>query len=134
MMKLLPIEKAVLDKLLSGDFRLLVALRNQLEHCAVVSREVTGYGFYLTLAVPENMPKIAGLDAKFGDVVATLPGLINGAGFLLYLKNGLLDMLEGYSFDEPWPISTDVFDLKYINDCMRDWGDLSNTLSRNLVV
>jgi hypothetical protein len=73
------------------------------------------------------MPRIAGLDAKFGDVVAALPGLTNGAGFLLYLKDGLLDMLEGYSFDEAWPVSTDVFELKYNNDRLRDWGDLAHT-------
>jgi hypothetical protein len=131
MMKLLPLEKAVLEKLLEGDFHLLDILRLQLAHCTVAERELTGCGFYLTLAVPETISRIPELDAKFGDVVAVLPGLTSGAGFLLYLKNGLLDMLEGYSFDEPWPVSTDVFELQYGNVGLRDWGDIAAILEQN---
>ena len=26
----------------------------------------------------------------------------NGAGFVLYIQNGKLEMLEGYSYDEKW--------------------------------
>lgn len=129
MMKLLPLEKGVLCKLLEGDDPLLVALRLQLANCAVAQRELTGCGFYATLAVSVDAPRVDDVDAKFGDVVADISGLANGAGFLLYLKDGLLDMLEGYSFDEPWPKSTDIFELKYINESSRDWGDLAVLLA-----
>ncbi len=128
MIKLLPIEKAVLEKLLEGTHPLLVSLRLQLEHCIVATRELTGCGFYTTLTVLDDTPRIDGLNVQFGDVVAEIAGLKNGAGFLLYLKDGLLDMLEGYSFDEPWPEAVDAFNLRYNNVGSRDFGDLPVTM------
>ena len=103
--KLSLIEKAVLTKLLAGNLPLLMQLQQQLEGCSVVKREFTGFGFYTTLAVTENIPRTGGLDVKFGDVVGEAQELSSGAGFLLYVKDGVLDMLEGYSYDEPWPSS-----------------------------
>lgn len=128
-MKLLPLELAVLSKLLEGDIPLLQALRVQLTNCSVVQREFTGCGFYTTLSTSADATRIPHFDAKFGDVIADIAGLANGAGFLLFIKDGLLDMLEGYSFDEPWPLSTDVFTLKFNNDSARDWGNLTDFLN-----
>ncbi len=70
-----------------------------------------------------------GLDIKFGDVIGDIPGLASGAGFLLYIKNGVLDMLEGYSYDEPWPESINSFNLKYMNGERRDWVALKEKLN-----
>ena len=50
---------------------------------------------------------------RIGDVYAEIPGLEHGAGFVLYIKDGYLDMLEGYSYDEPWPSSVEGFALHY---------------------
>ncbi|MDZ4155408.1 MAG: hypothetical protein U1E09_02545, partial [Methylococcales bacterium] len=68
---------------------------------------------------------------KFGDVIGEIPELLSGAGFLLYIKNGVLDMLEGYSYDEPWPSSIDTFNLRYVKGEQRDieaivkkWGQV----------
>ena len=57
---------------------------------------------------------------KFGDVIAEIPGLSGGAGFLLYIENGILDVLEGYSYDEPWPTSTEGFTLRFLKGEERD--------------
>ena len=115
------VEEAVLKKLLAGNLSLLIQLRQQLKVCSVGMREVTGFGFYTTLVVPDNTARIAGLDFKFGDVVGNIPELSSGAGFLLYVKDGVLDMLEGYSYDEPWPPSVNDFNLKYVKGEDRDW-------------
>lgn len=122
------IEKAVLEKILDGNFPLLIQLQRQLELCIVEKREFTGFGFYTTLTVPQSIPRMAGLDIKFGDVLGCIPGLPGGAGFLLYVKGGVLDMLEGYSYDEPWPTSIDCFNLKYIKGDKRDWADVPSVL------
>jgi len=122
------IEKAVLEKMLDGNFPLLIQLQRQLELCIVEKREFTAFGFYTTLIVSQSIPKIEGLDIKFGDVIGFIPGLSSGAGFLLYVKDGVLDMLEGYSYDEPWPSSIDVFNLKYIRGDKRDWDDVPSML------
>ncbi len=126
--ELSPIEEAVLKKLLDGDLLLLVQLRRQIEICRVVKRELTGFGFYTTLIVPDSIPRASGVNIKFGDVVGEIPGLTSGAGFLIYLKDGVLDMLEGYSYDEPWPSSIKSFRLKYMSGVERDWKALSEIL------
>lgn len=126
--KLSSIEEAVLKKLLAGSLPLLVQLQQQIEVCSAEKREFTGFGFYTTLVVPENIQRTAGLDFKFGDVIGEIPGLLSGAGFLLYVKDGVLDMLEGYSYDEPWPTSVNDFNLKYMKGEERDWVTLEKTL------
>ena len=55
----------------------------------------------------------AGLGLKLGDVIAKIPGLEHGAGFLLYVDNGSITALEGYTFEEPWPVVIDKFTLTY---------------------
>jgi len=37
-----------------------------------------------------------------GDVHAELAGLSHGAGFVLFIKDGRLDCLEGLTYDEAW--------------------------------
>jgi hypothetical protein len=38
-------------------------------------------------------------DFKLNNVYAEIDGLQYGAGFLLYIKDGMLDMLEGYCYE-----------------------------------
>jgi hypothetical protein len=35
-----------------------------------------------------------------------------GAGFLLYIKDGMLNMLEGYCYEDKWPNDFENFELK----------------------
>jgi hypothetical protein len=122
------IEKSVLEKLLAGDLPFIVQLRQQIAGCKVVKRELTGVGFYTTLEIPKSIHRTHGLDIKFGDVIAEIPKLSNGAGFLLYVKDGVLDMLEGYSYDEAWPSSISSFSLKYVQGEQRDVKALERIL------
>jgi hypothetical protein len=125
-------ERAVLDKLLDGDLPELSVLRHQLSQCVVKSREQTGVGFYTELMIPEDAPSLNGVSAVFGDVAADIVGLQNGAGFLLYLKDGRIKMLEGYSYDEPWPLLIQSFVLKYsVGEC-RDMRVLAANLAPSL--
>lgn len=57
-------EKAILEKLLDGDFPLFNQLRQQLARCRVVKREFTGYGFYTTLAIPEDVRRTVGVTSS----------------------------------------------------------------------
>ena len=117
-MRLEPLEAAVLEKLLDGDHPVLTALRHQLPGTRVTSRELTGVGFFTTFSVAAGpLDRAPIVRAIFGDVVATIPGLAHGAGFLLYLEDGLLHMLEGYTYAdaEPWPERIDEFSLGYLH-------------------
>ena len=113
-------EKTVLECLLDGDDAILATLRQQLNACAHFEREFTGSGFYLKFEIPEDVQRVKPTDFHFGDVSATSDGLEHGAGFVLFVRNGVLDMLEGYSFEEPWPASGTSWNVGYVGDAERD--------------
>lgn len=128
-------ERAALQKLLHGDHPVLAALRHQLDSCEVSLREFTGVGFYANLEVrpsvepaPTTHPRIQVLN-----VGAEISGLERGASFVVFVTDGYLDFLEGFSYDEPWPPAISEFSLFYEGkrteaapavDAVRDLADL----------
>jgi hypothetical protein len=109
------LESAVLNKLLEGNHPALGTLRDQLRVATVRSRRLTGAGFFTEIELPPEtiLARMSPDSFQFGDVEASIPGLQHGAGFLVYIRNGMLQLLEGYSYEEPWPQRTDVFELRY---------------------
>ena len=95
-----------LERLLTGPGPIRAALRAQFEVVSAVSREWTGAGFFTGLHVPPaGAPPAAIEDGALGgpEFVLDADGLEQGAGFVVWIEGGRLQMLEGYSFDEPWP-------------------------------
>lgn len=117
MNELTPLERAVLEQLFAGDQPILKAFLAQARRAQVVSREMTGVGFYTYLTVPEEVPDASVHDGaiQFGDVVAEFDGVGLGAGFLIWIKDRRLHFLEGYTFDTPWPDDAKGFRLSYAN-------------------
>ena len=117
MSELNALERAVLNKLLEGDHPALRELRRQSEVATVVSRRWTGVGFLTSFGLAEDTPRasLQGSKIRFGDVGARITGLQHGAGFLLYVDDGKLRMLEGYSYDEKWPERFESFELHYLD-------------------
>jgi hypothetical protein len=114
-MRLQPLEEAVLGKLLDGKHPVLTALRRQLLGLQVTERKLTGVGFFTTFSMTDRglLAEVPPGASPFGDVEATISGLEHGAGFLLWLADGRVDVLEGYSYDEPWPEHVGEFSLTY---------------------
>jgi hypothetical protein len=112
-LQLTPLEEAVLHALLDRPGEPFATLRQQLDHVQITSREFSGAGFFTEFALPGDAPIGRDLeDATFGDVHANLPGLHHGAGFLLFVRQGTIVMLEGFAYgDENWPEITDEFRL-----------------------
>jgi hypothetical protein len=111
----------VLQMLLAGDDPALAILRSQLEVAKRRPRENTGVGFFIHFDVPQEAPRLPGNPSiKFGDVIAEMEGLQHGAGFVLFIDNGVLAMLEGYTYDEPWPEKVSTYELKYMGGKTRD--------------
>jgi|HubBroStandDraft_4_1064222.scaffolds.fasta_scaffold221396_2 hypothetical protein len=115
MQGLLPLEEAVIDMLLAGDHPSLSKLRAQLSLAEIRSRQSNGEGFFVEFEVPAGVerPSIQQKSLHIADVKATLPELKRGAGFILFVREGRLAMLEAYSFDEPWPEAVTTFALRY---------------------
>lgn len=100
--------------LLMGDHPTLITLREQVERAKLVQREYSGVGFFCTFEVSSDAPIVIGKgDFEIGDVFANMDGLAHGAGFLLFIRDGYLDFLEGFSYDEPWPSEDGNFTLSY---------------------
>jgi hypothetical protein len=115
------LEEAVMKRLLDGSDPVLQTLAAQLRMARIKDRELTGVGFYTAFDVPPEAPRLeANNTFSFGDVRAELEGLSHGAGFVLHVTDGVLDCLEGYSYDEPWPLESERFVLSYVPGPDRD--------------
>jgi hypothetical protein len=102
---LTPFEEQVMNAVLEGEDSALRILRDQLRISKVAKREMTGVGFYLHFEVPKIAPRLPGYPDLIvnNDIQAELEGLAHGAGFVLWVKKGAIDQLEGYSYEEQWP-------------------------------
>jgi hypothetical protein len=107
-MRLNDLEILVLQHLLAGDDPVLAALRGQVDSVVVKSRDWSGAGFMTAFSVLESAPQArANLRAYIGDVYADINGLRDGAGFILFIEDGRLNFLEGFSpseWGEPLPL------------------------------
>jgi hypothetical protein len=104
MVDLTILERQVLETLLPRDGEVSAILREQVKGTRVSSREMTGVGFFAHLEVSEKAPRVpVHSTLKLGAVKGTADNIKHGFGFLLYLSNGVRNMLEGYAYDEPWP-------------------------------
>ncbi|WP_353572696.1 hypothetical protein [Candidatus Albibeggiatoa sp. nov. BB20] len=95
-------EKKLMQMLLQGEDDTLSILREQLANSTIKDREVTGVGFYISFQVANNTLRTHKQAFAFGDVIADINELEFGAGFLLFVNNGVLSTLEGYAHDGPW--------------------------------
>ena len=112
-------EYAVMTKLLSGDDPILSILREQFKKTLVEKREFTRVGFFTDFYFKEPVQRVEICkNFHIGDVA----GEINDTGidFVLFITDGLLDALEGYTFGEPWPKHINNFELGYWGDGERD--------------
>jgi hypothetical protein len=48
---------------------------------------------------------------EISDVCAEFPNLRHRAGFVLSIRDGVVTMMEGFTYDEPWPEGQNEFRL-----------------------
>ena len=103
--ELTALEREVIATILRPNHPVFDALRAQFATCRVKDRELTGVGFFTRLLVSLEAARapVTGPRLTFGGVAADLEGVRHGAGFVLFVEDGRLDFLEGFTYDEPWP-------------------------------
>jgi hypothetical protein len=95
-----PLEQAVLRAICELHPVDRASLEGQLSTAIVLSRENTGAGFYTRFSIePSSDIAIGGESLRRGPA-ARIDGLVYGMGFILWLKEGYADCLEGYSYEE----------------------------------
>ena len=108
------LENAVIGKLLDGDDPVLQGLRQQFELSRVAKRMFSGFGFITDFIVPQDVPPVEAKSLFFlSDVVADLNGQDEAAGFHIQVKNGRMKLLEGFTYNDPWPMQLISFDVGY---------------------
>ena len=110
-------ERTILNLLLAGDDPTLAALRDQFKAADVISREFTGVGFFSRIAVPDYVERLSGhKNCELSDVVAHLGGLKHEAGFVLFVRDGVLKTFEAFTYgEEPWPDEVRLTDTYYVH-------------------
>lgn len=118
-------ERAVMKKLLEGEEEILDILRKQYELAQVKKRDFSGAGFFTSFQIPKNAPKLdSNKSFQIGDLIAEMQGVNEGVSFVLFIKDGLIDFLEGYSYDEKWPETIGEYQLSYISGPKRNFDKL----------
>lgn len=105
-------ESMLIEALLAGDDPLLESLRKQYAMLGRVNRELTGSGIFLNFEIPESVPRVVPPDFHLDDVYFDLDGLEHGCA-ILWVKQGAIAFLEGYSHDGKWPAHSGSFEVHY---------------------
>jgi hypothetical protein len=89
------------------------AVTDQLRSAVLESREYTGAGLYLNLIVPESSRKLIPLSvhSPINGPEISSPVLTNGAGSLLFHKDGVVQFVEVYTYTDE--LSDDLFKYSF---------------------
>lgn len=121
--------KRVMYLLLNGEHEILKILKSQYEHSDIIDIKETGVGLFVDFKVNyERIPinNTVKQDFVFGDVNGIVDGIVGAVGFILFIRNGYITTLEGYS-NVPgcWKSVNDETPLVYIYE-KRDLESLEN--------
>jgi hypothetical protein len=114
MSKLTPLERYLLTTMIGQKLGDHSPFHAQLNFLDVTNRKMTGVGFFTNLRLTDGTHRgtpqklvITSVDIKFPAISPT------AIGFSLFIENGAISMLEGYTFgNERWPDE----DVKAFND------------------
>jgi|GEM_PF-1424367 len=96
---LTPLEAAILAYL-AAHYQ-LPALTAQVQHCRVSQREYSGAGFFTALAIADPAsPLLSDVASPLEGCQIEVPGLTDGAGSLLFVREGRLHFLEVHTWGE----------------------------------
>ena len=65
------------------------------------SRDFSDVGFFTNFEVSENLPLVEPPNFTAGNVDIQLENLPNGAGCVLFIRDGKISLLECYTFSDP---------------------------------
>jgi hypothetical protein len=105
-------ERAVVEELITEDAEAAV-LFEQLAHAAVSDRNYSGVGVFVRLSISPEARRVR-LDhpSPITGTNLTHPHLERGAMAILWLKNGLIECLEMFTHQEPWPTIEGSFQIE----------------------
>ena len=123
-------EKKLMQMLLVGKSATLQQLRKQYLSSVVVSREITSVGFFTTFSIQGEVDMLEGNKTfQIGDVDGKINSTDEAVGFILYIRNGVISTLEGYTnIMDQWPKDAEKIELKYDSGKRRDFKKLEQKM------
>jgi hypothetical protein len=103
--RLLDAELRIARAMLIKEFGAGSPFLDQLDNVQVECRRLTGVGVFVDLAVPPSIAPVDGVSSTITDgYETTLSSPCDVVGFALFIRDGYLSLLEGYTFgDARWP-------------------------------
>ena len=99
-----------MKKIIAEDSTISGMLEKQYKSAKVVSREFSGFGFFTNFEIIDKSLKLTdSQNLELGNTQLKLEGLKFGAGFVLFVRDGLIKTLECYTYDEPWPTNITTY-------------------------
>ena len=123
----------VMELLLKGEDEVLSVLREQYKNANIISEEDGEVGFYINYQINKicAIPNNYNGTFQIGDVDGTVDDIDGAVGFVLYIKNGYMIMLEGYTnVIDKWPELDSQIDLEY-DEKQRDCTSLRKKWRKN---
>jgi len=119
-------EKKLMQMLLFGEDEVLKKLRLQYELSKIKSREITRCGFFTIFEVSgDNEINVNDLTFQLGDVDASVNNVDFAYGFVLFIKDGYISMLEGYcNLLDNWQKNYEGIKLLYDSGNTRDLNEI----------
>jgi len=99
-------EREIIREMIVKEYGQGSLFLDQLAGARVENREFTGRGVFVNLRLAENIPPIDQLNSEISRGYKTaLPAPADVVGFTLFIRNGRLSFLEGYTFGDwaEWP-------------------------------
>jgi hypothetical protein len=104
-------EQDILRLALSGKGKVLDQLRRQLDFLSSERRDFTGVGFFTKIQPIDDKLRIDVPDFEITDIEGATSTLTNGFGCVIFIRNGQVDLIECFTYDEPWPIDLTPYKL-----------------------
>lgn len=106
------IGKKVMKKLLNGEDKVFDVLKEQYSNATVISREFTGCGFFTSFDVPDELA-VNGMKGLVDDVSARFDDSDMAYMFILFVRDGKIDCLEGVTVLGDWEYNYENAILQY---------------------
>lgn len=100
----LKLARAVIRRILPQTGINYPTFKYQYENAEVAETKMYRRGFDIRFRMKAGVPAVgAEGQREYGTVSAQIPGLAYGMGFILWVKDGMIQSLEGYSYEEDLP-------------------------------
>jgi hypothetical protein len=106
------IEEAIIRRMLSDSALKPVRSTVDFSSVMVLDREFTGAGFLTEFSRKQELKLFPdGFSLRWGKVGARLNASKVETGYLVYIDDGFITSVEGYTYGDAWPTTIDQIEL-----------------------